>query len=243
MTIRIGTAGWAIPRPVAERFPPVGSGLERYSVRFDVVEINSTFYRPHRPQTFERWAAATPAGFRFSVKAPRTITHEQRLVDCGDQIRAFIDQVQALGDWLGPVLVQLPPSLVFEALVAEAFFGDLRRRYSGLVACEPRHSSWFEAAADALLSAYEVARAAADPARDPRAAAPGGWRPFRYVRLHGSPRMYYSPYGAERLAPLAQTLEPASLETWVIFDNTALGAAAEDALILREILEAAGDAV
>jgi uncharacterized protein YecE (DUF72 family) len=240
MIIRIGTAAWAIPRQVADRFPPLGSRLERYAARFDAVEINSTFYRPHRLQTFERWAAATPDRFRFSVKAPRTITHEQRLVDCGAQVDDFIDQVSALGDRLGPVLVQLPPSLAFHAPIAEAFFRDLRRRFSGLVACEPRHASWFERAADALLSAYEVARVAADPAPDPRASAPGGWRSFAYVRLHGSPRMYYSPYGAERLAELARTLEGADRETWVIFDNTASGAATEDALILREILQVAG---
>jgi uncharacterized protein YecE (DUF72 family) len=237
MTIRIGTAGWTIPRAVADRFPPLGSQLERYAARFDAVEINTTFYRPHRAQTFARWVAATPAGFRFSVKAPRTITHEQRLVDCGDQVQAFIDQVQALGDRLGPLLVQLPPSLAFDAPIAEAFFADLRRRFAGLVACEPRHASWFELPADALLAAFEVARVAADPARDPRAAAPGGWRPFGYVRLHGSPRMYYSPYGAERLAELARTLEADRRETWIIFDNTASGAAAEDALMLRDIID------
>lgn len=236
MTIKVGTAGWAIPRLVAEAFPPLGTGLERYAARFDVVEINSTFHRPHRPQTFERWAATTPEGFLFSVKAPKTITHEQRLVDCGDQVQAFIDQVQALGERLGAVLVQLPPSLAFDAQTAEALFSDLRRRFAGLIACEPRHSSWFEPAADALLTAHEVARAAADPARDPRAATPGGWRRFSYVRLHGSPRMYYSPYGADRLAELAQSLEGPGQEAWVIFDNTASGAAAEDALILRQIL-------
>jgi uncharacterized protein YecE (DUF72 family) len=240
MTIRIGTAGWAIPRAVAERFPPVGSRLERYAARFDAVEINSTFYRPHRPQTFERWAAATPEGFLFSVKAPRTITHERRLVDCGAQLQAFIDQVRSLGDRLGAMLVQLPPSLAFDAEIAALFFGDLRRRFLGPVACEPRHSSWFEPAADALLIGHEIARAAADPARDRRAAAPGGWPPFTYVRLHGSPRMYYSPYGGDRLADLAQTLQGPAHETWIIFDNTASGAAAEDALMLRDILQASG---
>jgi uncharacterized protein YecE (DUF72 family) len=137
--------------------------------------------------------------------------------------------------------VQLPPSFAFEPGVAEAFFGDLRGRFSGPVACEPRHPTWFEPAADRLLAAHQVARAAADPAPDPRAATPGGWPGFRYIRLHGSPRIYYSTYGLDRLAALARTLDPKSPETWIIFDNTALGAAAEDALALSEIL-AANDA-
>jgi uncharacterized protein YecE (DUF72 family) len=221
---------------VAEHFPAAGSHLERYAARFNAVEINSTFYRPHRPQTFQRWAAATPDGFRFAMKAPKTVTHERRLVDCESLVQAFLDQVGWLGERLGPILVQLPPSLAFESGVAERFFGDLRGRFSGPIACEPRHSSWFEPAADDLLTAHRVARAAADPARDPRAATPGGWRDFTYVRLHGSPRIYYSAYGPDRLAVLARTLDPDCAQTWVIFDNTALGAAAEDALALGEIL-------
>jgi uncharacterized protein YecE (DUF72 family) len=238
VTIRIGTAAWAIPKAVADRFPAAGSHLERYAARLNAVEINSTFYRPHRPQTFQRWAAATPEDFRFAVKAPKTITHERRLTDCESLVQAFLDQVRLLGDRLGPILVQLPPSLAFDPGVAERFFGDLRGRFSGPVACEPRHSSWFEPAADDLLAAHRVARVAADPARDPRAATPGGWRDFTYVRLHGSPRIYYSAYGPDRLAALARTLDRRAAETWIIFDNTALGAAAEDALALGEILAA-----
>jgi uncharacterized protein YecE (DUF72 family) len=221
---------------VADRFVAAGSHLERYAARFNAVEINSTFYRPHRPQTYHRWVATTPEGFRFAVKAPKAITHERRLEDCESLVQTFLDQVRPLGDRLGPILVQLPPSLAFDSGVAERFFGDLRGRFSGPVACEPRHASWFEPAADGLLATHRIARVAADPARDPRGATPGGWRGFTYVRLHGSPRIYYSAYGPDRLAALARTLDPECPETWVIFDNTTLGAAVEDALALGEIL-------
>ncbi len=221
---------------MADRFPAAGSQLERYATRFGAVEINSTFYRPHRPQTYHRWAAVTPKDFRFAVKAPKTITHERRLADCGSLVQAFLDQVGWLGDRLGPILVQLPPSLAFDPGVAASFFTNLRGRFSGPVACEPRHSSWFEPAADQLLAAHRIARVAADPARDPRAATPAGWPDFAYVRLHGSPRIYYSAYGPERLAALARTIGRRAAETWIIFDNTALGAASEDALALGEIL-------
>lgn len=227
---------------MTDRFLAAGSHLERYAAQFNAVEINSTFYRPHRPQTFQRWADATPKDFRFAVKAPKAITHERRLTDCESLAQAFLDQVGTLGERLGPVLVQLPPSLAFDPGVAETFFGDLRNRFSGPVACEPRHASWFEPGADRLLVTHRIARVAADPAPDPRAAIPGGWQDFAYVRLHGSPRIYYSAYGPDRLAALARSLDPGCPETWVIFDNTALGAAAEDALALSEILAAASDA-
>src|SRR5689334_17239458 len=111
---RVGTAGWAIPRPVAERFPAEGSGLARYAARFDAVEINSTFYRSHRPATYARWVASTPPQFRFAVKLPRTITHEARLADSAARIAAFRAEAAQLGEKLGPLLVQLPPSLAYD---------------------------------------------------------------------------------------------------------------------------------
>ncbi|MDQ3815662.1 MAG: DUF72 domain-containing protein, partial [Armatimonadota bacterium] len=77
--IYIGCAGWSIPSPHAPEFPAAGSHLERYAARFPAVEINSSFYRPHRPQTYERWAAAVPTHFQFAVKVPKIITHERRL--------------------------------------------------------------------------------------------------------------------------------------------------------------------
>ena len=78
-SIHIGTAGWAIPRAVAGSFGEEGTALKRYTGRFDIVEINSTFHRPHRRSTYERWTASVPDDFRFSVKLPKTISHELRL--------------------------------------------------------------------------------------------------------------------------------------------------------------------
>ncbi|MET0294642.1 MAG: DUF72 domain-containing protein [Phenylobacterium sp.] len=235
--VRIATAGWAIPRAVAQAFPAAGSGLERYAARFDAVEINSTFYRPHRPATYERWRQATPPGFRFAVKLPRAITHDARLVGAEAALAAFAAEAAQLQDKLGPLLVQLPPSLAFEPAPHAAFFDALRRAWPGPVACEPRHPSWFEPAPDALLRDHQVARAAADPARHPAAARPGGWPGLAYWRLHGSPRMYYSAYGEAFLSALAEDLcaNPAR-ELWCVFDNTTSGAAAANALSLQERL-------
>lgn len=239
--IHIGTAGWAIPRRFAGLFPESGSGLERYTARFNGTEINSTFYRSHKPQTYARWAAAVPANFRFAVKLPRTITHDRRLVETGTLLDRFLEEVQILRPKLGPLLIQLPPSLAFDVKSAGAFLDDLRRRHKGPVACEPRHPSWFGADADRLLSSYEVARVAADPARVPEAAVPGGWAGLVYIRLHGAPRVYYSEYDDETLAEWAARLEPSvSAETWCVFDNTASGAATGNALTFGARLNPGG---
>jgi uncharacterized protein YecE (DUF72 family) len=234
--LRIGTAGWAIPRTVADRFPTVGSGLQRYAGRFNAAEINSTFYRPTRPSTYLRWRESTPEGFRFAAKIPKAITHEARLIDCQPALQVFLSQMGDLGETLGPLLVQLPPSLTFDPGVAETFFAGLRATFGGPVACEPRHPSWFGDAADALLRAQRIARVAADPARVPEAARPGGWPQLAYWRLHGSPRMYWSAYEPAFLETLATEISRLEAnEAWVIFDNTASGAAAADALALQAL--------
>ena len=232
-TLRIATAGWSIPREVRDQFPEDGSGLQRYAAVFSGVEINSTFYRPHRPSTFTRWAKTTPDEFRFAVKLSKAITHEARLVGCEAPLVAFRGQTAALGNKLGPLLIQLPPTLTFDAPVAERFFARLREIWPEAAACEPRHRSWFEAGADAMLRAFRVARIAADPQPDPRAAIPGGWPELAYWRLHGSPRMYYSAYGPAYLAALkARMADSPASQTWCVFDNTTSGAAAANALSL-----------
>lgn len=229
---RIGTAGWAIPRALAGRFPEAGSALVRYAARFTAAEINSSFHRPHRPGTYAAWAASVPHDFRFAVKVPKAITHERRLVDADAATERFVEEARHLGPKLGPLLVQLPPSLAFDAGVAASFFRHLRRLHPGSVVCEPRHPSWFDDSADALLRDLGIARVAADPARVPQAREPGGWQGLAYIRLHGSPRMYYSGYEADVLSDLADRLRGSEIETWCMFDNTASGAACGNALAL-----------
>ncbi len=239
----VGCAGWSLPRAAQTRFPAAGSHLARYAARFPAVEINSSFYRPHRPATYARWAAAVPPGFRFSVKLPRAITHERRLGEPDALLDAFLAEAGALGPTLGCLLVQLPPSLAFDAPVAGAFWAALRARHDGPVAAEPRHASWFTPEADELLGAWRVGRVAADPARVPAAAEPGGWAGTVYYRLHGSPRTYYSAYDAATLDALAprlraRTAAPGTAPPWCVFDNTALGAATANALDLLDRLAA-----
>lgn len=236
---RIGCAGWSISKHHAALFPPADSQLERYAQRFNAVEINSSFYRPHLPATYARWAATTPDDFSFAVKMPKAITHTRRLVGATELLERFLAEVGELGAKLGPLLVQLPPSLAFNARVAGAFFTLLRERCAGGVVCEPRHASWFSAEAEALLLAFQMARVAADPALLPVAAMPGGWRGLAYYRLHGSPTMYESAYSEAYLDTLAQHMSLSAAPIWCIFDNTALGAATTDALKLLARLEEA----
>nr|WP_302479987.1 DUF72 domain-containing protein [Sphingomonas bacterium] len=219
-----------MPTALADRFADDGTHLERYARVFDCVEINSSFHRPHRRTTYERWAASVPAGFRFAVKVPKAITHERRLVDCPDLLARFADEAGGLGERRGPTLVQLPPSLAFDPSVAARFFDDLAGSLAGPIVCEPRHPSWFEAAADALLTAHHIARVAADPARVAGADRPGGWSGLRYMRWHGAPQVYRSAYDdavIDRHADAARCGE-----SWTIYDNTAAGAAPANALTL-----------
>jgi len=236
--VYIGTAGWSIPRGSAHRCTGEGTHLERYSRVLPCVEINSSFHRPHPKSTYRKWANDTPPAFRFAVKIPRTITHDLKLRRARAPLSRFLDEIAGLGKKRVPLLVQLPPSLELVPRVAHTFFKLLREGHRGAIVCEPRHATWFTPAADALLVRHKVARVATDPAPVPRADVPGGWAGIVYYRLHGSPDKYWSKYDAECIAKLADALKkvPASIDAWCVFDNTASGAAFENACELSLLL-------
>lgn len=237
--VHIGTAGWSIPRAVQEQFPEPGSHLRRYSTVFNAVEINTSFYRSHRPQTYARWAETTPGDFAFSVKIPKTITHERRLEDVTEELQQFASEVAHLGSKLHVVLVQLPPSLALDRECATRFFKQCQELFQDRTVVEPRHPSWFGEAADGLLIDLRIPRVASDPAVVPAASRPGGANTMGYYRLHGSPHMYYSQYSVGFLSQLKEQFlrtDLPQLPTWCVFDNTASGAATADALKLRELV-------
>jgi len=242
-TVRIGCAGWSIPRQYADGIAGNGAHLERYSLALNCAEINSSFYRSHRLSTWSRWAESVPDDFLFSVKAPKAITHEAKL-DCSkdseEQLDAFLAEARTLGNKLGPILFQLPPGLKFDQARATAFLKMLRKSHLGLVALEPRHESWFTSHVDTFLREFEIARVAADPAVVPEASRAGGSTALIYHRLHGSPHMYYSAYDRDDLDALAALIRSQCLasEVWCIFDNTASGAALGNALALGHSLAA-----
>src|SRR5579862_4099354 len=225
--IRIGTAGWSIPRAAAFRFESAGTHLERYSRILRCAEINSSFYRPHAAPTYAKWHDSTPPDFRFAVKTPRTITHELRLQNAREPFVMFLAQTDGLAEKRGPILVQLPPSLSFSASVVTRFLDLARTVYMGPMVCEPRHATWFSPAVASLLDQYGISRVAADPPPVSEAATPAGWPRVAYFRRHGSPRMYWSRYDENDIATLALTIRRMSIaaEVWCVFDNTASGAA------------------
>jgi uncharacterized protein YecE (DUF72 family) len=238
--VHIGTAGWTIARRYHQTLAGNGSHLERYAQRLNAVEINSSFRRQHRVQTYARWAASVPAHFRFSVKVPRALTHDGELTPQPDVLDQFIDEVAGLGRKLGVLLVQLPPRLAFDESLVRAFFDVLRKRIDVQVACEPRHSSWSSNSANTALAEYAVTRVAADPPPWPGADEPGGCARFAYFRWHGRPRRYYSDYSAEHLTSLQQRVSVAgerARDVWTIFDNTVLGCALGNALSLANAME------
>jgi uncharacterized protein YecE (DUF72 family) len=205
---------------------------------FNCAEINSSFHRPHAVTTYGKWAGCTPDDFRFAVKIPRAITHDQQLRRARSPLERFLTETAGLGNKRGPLLVQLPPSLGFDTRVAGRFFELVRSQYDGLLVCEPRHETWFSVRADALLLQFTVARVAADPPPSAGAHLPGGWTGLVYYRLHGAPRKYWSKYDSDAIGALARVMRsvPPSIDAWCVFDNTASGAALENAWELGALL-------
>lgn len=230
--LRLGTAGWNVPQICKERVGGAGSHLERYARVLNATEINSSFHRPHRRSTYQKWADVTPDDFRFSVKVPKSVTHSSQLAL--SELDRFIEESAGLGTKLVVLLVQFAPRRAFVESDAEVLFSALRDRSSAALVCEPRHASWFTSEVSAWLNERRICRVAADPARAPDADLPGGWLGLRYFRLHGAPRIYYSAYDGAFLRTLKTRLNFASSsnETWCILDNTAAGAALENALDL-----------
>ena len=197
-------------------FATEGSGLTRYASTFDFVEVNVTFYRAVREATFASWAEQTPEDFRFSVKLNRAVTHAARLSG-NARLEEALAPMRALGDRLAAVLVQLPPSLAFDADRVEAFLIRLRATYEGMVAWEPRHPGWDCEEAASLLAAYGVTRVLTEI---PTPQTPRG-DCGSYFRLHGTPRRYRSPYSTEQLRALAAWITESAAPAYVVFDNTA----------------------
>jgi uncharacterized protein YecE (DUF72 family) len=231
--LRIGLAGWSNP-PLHKRLRKSSqSHLEYYAEHFTCVEINTSFYRPHRLSTYAAWKQSTPRAFRFAVKMPRSITHENALRHTARELTEFFGSIEGLQPKLGVVLVQLPPSLEYRPRLIGSFFRSVPKLPGVELVCEPRHASWFTEAADARMAELNVSRVASDPARVEAAAAPGGKNQISYFRWHGSPHMYYSSYSSSQLDAFASriSIAPAG-RVWCIFDNTARYAAWDNAISL-----------
>ncbi len=195
------------------------------------MEINRTFYSLPLKSTFEKWYSQTPDNFSFTAKIPRSVTHFGRLKKNLEDLEEFFERVEGLKEKFYAPLVQLPPSLKFEKESVESFSKFIRNLYGGKIFIEPRHESWKEV--DVMEFGFY-----------PVYAEPGIYwdKEFEmdtaYFRLHGSPKLYYSSYDEDFLKELAKRAVKYD-EAVVIFNNTASGAAIENALRLKELIDEA----
>lgn len=185
MVIRAGTSGFNYAEWKGSFYPeqlPAAKMLAYYAERFSTVEINATFYRMPTPKTLGAWAAETPAGFTFVLKAPQRITHFARLRDVDEPVRLFTDAARTLGDKLGPLLFQLPPNFARDL----GRLADLQALLPPGLACavEFRHRSWFAEEVYERLRARNMALCVADT--DDGATPAVATADFGYLRLRAT---------------------------------------------------------
>lgn len=240
----VGTSGWSYPHwrggVFYPRELPAARGLPFYARRFVTVEINSSFYRPPEERRFAAWADATPGGFVFAVKAPRSVTHDLRLEGVRDAIEPFLAATVGLGAKRGPLLVQLPPSFGRRLDVLERFLDGLRDlpASEGLrVAVEFRNRSWLVAEVRRALDRRGVALVLADKpgARTDEPNDAG----FVYVRRHGHRGRADGGYPPDAIAADAARIRgfaASGREVFVYYNNDLGGHAVVDALALRAAL-------
>jgi len=233
--IHTGTSGWnyeSFVGTIYDSSTPKRRYLEAYCRFFDTVELNASFYRSFPEKTWAGWHDRTPPGFLWSVKAPRFITHIKRLDVEQDSVDMFLERAGILGEKLGAVLFQLPPSLMYDEALFSRFLSLLPRGIR--IALEARHGSWFNDSVFSALEARNMAWVISDTAgRYPMAEA--FTADFTYLRLHGHTELYRGLYGPERLGRWLDIVLAASREAFVYFDNTDDGSAAIDALEFKRL--------
>lgn len=243
--ILVGTSGWQYRDwrgPVYPRDAPQRLWFELYAERFATVEINSAFYRLPEQATFADWARRTPPGFMAAVKMSRYLTHIRRLRDPAEPVARFLDRAGALGAKLGPVLLQLPPTL---AVDLSALDETLSCFPAGIrVAVEPRHRSWWVPDVRELLERHGVALCWAD--RGGRPVTPL-WRTagFGYLRMHYGRAKPEPRYGRAALSSWLDRVGafPSGTPVHVYFNNDHGGAAAFDASAFAELARSRGEPV
>ena len=237
MDYRIGCSGWSYRHWVGNLYPaglPQSRWLERYCSLFDTVELNNTFYRLPSESVVRNWRERTPAGFKFSVKASRLITHFRRFADCEAELATFLGRVRRLGDSLGPILYQAPPSMRRNDSVLERFLAMLP---PDLVhAFEFRHESWWVEPVWEILRGRGAAFCVFNmgDVTTPVVATCGEL----YARFHGPASSYASGYSDGELEAWRDRIGalPGVSRAWLYFNNDIGGHAHEDALRLKAIL-------
>jgi uncharacterized protein YecE (DUF72 family) len=239
--LRIGTSGWQYRHWLEVFYPrrlPQRQWLEFYAGRFDTVEVNNTFYHLPTEATFDSWRRRAPAGFCYALKYSRYGTHLKRLADPGRHIGAFLERARRLGEFLGPILVQLPPRWRVNADRLARFLdaapADLRW------AVEFRDESWLREDVFGILRNHNAALCLHDLIPDHPLGVTADWV---YLRYHGAGQRYGGCYSARRLSGDAGRIRAwleAGRDVFAYFNNDAGGYAPRNAAELRRFCLAGG---
>lgn len=236
MEVWVGTSGWSYPGWRLRFYPaglPSGEWLAYYAGRFTTVEVNMTFYRFPKPAVLKSWVENTPAGFTFSLKANREITHIKRLKKVGHEVAFFYRLAGALGGKLGCILFQLPPSLAHDDVLLKNFLSVLSPEFRNVI--EFRHPSWYSEEVYGLLRSYRVSFCAVSSSKVPAAAVLTS--ATAYFRFHGLTGGYRYEYSESELGEWAGRIKAlAAPETFVYFNNDYQARAVMNAERLRVFL-------
>jgi uncharacterized protein YecE (DUF72 family) len=243
--LHIGTSGWSYGEWDRVFYPEgVKSTYDRlafYAGHFHTVEVNYSFYHLPKPETYQKWAATVPDEFLFAVKASRFITHIQKLVGVKASWTRFITGARTLGDRLGPILLQFPPSLRADPIRLSRFL-DLLRKDTDTPPVHPvfefRHPTWFTKEIYTILRKADAALCIAQSSRYP--CVEGVTADLVYYRFHGPQELFASRYSDEDLRYWAGKMKALLKEgktVYAYFNNTLNGYAVENARTLRALIE------
>ncbi|MFI8189063.1 DUF72 domain-containing protein [Streptomyces sp. NPDC085946] len=246
MTLFVGTSGWQYEDWRDVLYPPglpMRLWLEEYTAHFATVEVDNAFYRLPSRGTFEAWRERVPADCVVAVKASRYLTHVKRLRDPGEPVDRLMSRATGLGDRLGPVLLQLPPTLRADPDLLDACLACFPA--PARVAVEPRHASWWTPEVRAVLAARGAALCRADVRARPvtRLWRTTGWG---YVRFHQARARPWPHYGRRSLRTWVGRIAsafPGGEDVYAYFDNDPHAAAVGDATAFARLARAAGPAV
>jgi uncharacterized protein YecE (DUF72 family) len=240
--IHIGTSGWSYKEWKGAFYPKdvkQADWLGYYAQHYKVTEINTSFYHLPKVQTVLNWAQAVPKDFLFCPKMSRYITHMKKLLEPEEPLQRFFDVFDNIKDYVGPVLIQLPPQLKYDRGRTEHFFNVLRKTYGDYdFALEVRHTTWMEDEPLALMRQYDIGFVISQS---------GAGFPYAetvtakhiYVRFHGPRKLYGSSYSEAMLKDFAAKFAKWIRQrhsVWAFFNNDMHGYAINDARRLLDFM-------